>query len=253
MAVPKKISQFPTDAAPARTDFLTSLENGILNVKGLVSSFLGLTLDTDLTFSNNTTGDVSIVTHGFTPKAPNDITSFLRGDATWAQPGLIQDQLLVASASSISFTSIPATYRHLYCLLTGRTDIGGSSEDFCYLQFNNDSGANYDYEGINFNNAATSFAAAYGQTRGRLSTLASNSASANRAGLMAFFVADYTGVAFHKLYHVIGGSVVSTSGNNATVRDATGLWRSATAINRLDLFPESGNFIAGTRATLFGM
>jgi len=39
-----------------------------------------------LTLSDNTTNDVSTTKHGFAPKAPNDTTKFLRGDATWAVP-----------------------------------------------------------------------------------------------------------------------------------------------------------------------
>lgn len=34
--------------------------------------------------ADNTTQDVSITKHGYTPKAPNDTAKFLRGDATWA-------------------------------------------------------------------------------------------------------------------------------------------------------------------------
>lgn len=36
--------------------------------------------------ADNTTGDVSTTKHGYVPKAPNDTTKFLRGDATWAVP-----------------------------------------------------------------------------------------------------------------------------------------------------------------------
>lgn len=68
-----KISQLATDAAPARTDYLTSLENGTLNVKALVSAYLALTQDTDLTFSDNTTGDVSATKHGFAPKGAKSV------------------------------------------------------------------------------------------------------------------------------------------------------------------------------------
>lgn len=79
MAVPKKISEFPTDAAPGRTDFLTSLEGATVNVKGQVGAYLALTRDTDLTFSDNTTGDVTAFAHGYAPKAPGDASKFLNG------------------------------------------------------------------------------------------------------------------------------------------------------------------------------
>lgn len=39
-----------------------------------------------LTLADNTTNDVSITKHWFTPKAPNDTTKFLRWDWTWAVP-----------------------------------------------------------------------------------------------------------------------------------------------------------------------
>lgn len=42
------------------------------------------TTDATITTSDITTNDVSITKHGFAPKAPNDTTKFLRGDATWA-------------------------------------------------------------------------------------------------------------------------------------------------------------------------
>lgn len=40
----------------------------------------------DITLSDITTDDVSTTKHGFAPKAPNDPTKFLRGDATYAAP-----------------------------------------------------------------------------------------------------------------------------------------------------------------------
>lgn len=42
--------------------------------------------EAELTLADNTTGDVSTSRHGFAPKAPNDTTKFLRGDAAWAVP-----------------------------------------------------------------------------------------------------------------------------------------------------------------------
>lgn len=47
------------------------------NIKALVT-------DANMTTTDITTNDVSTSKHGFAPKAPNDTTKFLRGDATWA-------------------------------------------------------------------------------------------------------------------------------------------------------------------------
>lgn len=55
--------------------------------------------EAQLSTADNTTKDVSTAKHGFVPKAPNDTTKFLRGDATWAVPSGI--------GSSV-FGSLPA-------------------------------------------------------------------------------------------------------------------------------------------------
>ena len=41
-------------------------------------------IETAITLADNTTNDVTTSKHGFVPKAPNDTTKYLRGDATWA-------------------------------------------------------------------------------------------------------------------------------------------------------------------------
>jgi hypothetical protein len=63
------------------------------NIKALVT-------DANMTTSDITTNDVSTAKHGFAPKAPNDTTKFLRGDATWAVP---------ASGGLTEFTELETT------------------------------------------------------------------------------------------------------------------------------------------------
>jgi hypothetical protein len=46
----------------------------------------GTVTDATLSTSDITTNNVSTTKHGFAPKAPNNTTTFLRGDATWATP-----------------------------------------------------------------------------------------------------------------------------------------------------------------------
>lgn len=65
---------------PTITDFTSATHTHAGNSTG------GTVAEANLTFTDITTNDVSITKHGFTPKAPNDTTKFLRGDATWAVP-----------------------------------------------------------------------------------------------------------------------------------------------------------------------
>mgnify|MGYP001569000268 CR=1 FL=1 len=79
------------------------------------------TLPTDATIvtTDVTTNNVSITKHGFTPKAPNNTTDFLRADATWATPPaasytlvatLASDQATGANTTPVSLTGLVFTY-----------------------------------------------------------------------------------------------------------------------------------------------
>ncbi len=58
-----------------------------------------------LTLSDNTTNDVSTTKHGFAPKAPNDTTKFLRGDATWAVPNNNEGWTIIVKSANQDVTN----------------------------------------------------------------------------------------------------------------------------------------------------
>lgn len=70
----------------------SSSSDGTLSAAGVAAWAANHTIDAGTiteamqVLADNTTGDVSTAQHGYAPKAPNDITKFLRGDATWAVP-----------------------------------------------------------------------------------------------------------------------------------------------------------------------
>lgn len=66
---------------------------------GVLTSCTGLP-EAGLTLADNTTADVSTTKHGFTPKAPNDSTKFLRGDATWAVPASAGENIVFVPAGA---------------------------------------------------------------------------------------------------------------------------------------------------------
>jgi hypothetical protein len=76
-----------------------------------------------ITLADNITNDVSTAKHGFTPKAPNDTSKFLRGDASWAViPSASSDYLSVLTGAEVSITGTDTAnwgYQHV---VTGSTD-----------------------------------------------------------------------------------------------------------------------------------
>lgn len=61
--------------------------------------------EADLSLSDNTIADVTTSKHGFVPKAPNDTTKFLRGDATWAVPIINKAHYSTLFENSLRFSS----------------------------------------------------------------------------------------------------------------------------------------------------
>src|SRR5207248_660449 len=62
--------------------------------------------DSDLSVTDVATNNVSTSAHGFTPKAPNSTTTWLRGDATWANvPGRITSFSIVTATGVSTYTT----------------------------------------------------------------------------------------------------------------------------------------------------
>lgn len=59
-----------------------------------------------ITLADNVTNNVGTAKHGFCPKAPNDTTKFLRGDASWAVPPSLGYAL---SLTSLTFNPLDGT------------------------------------------------------------------------------------------------------------------------------------------------
>jgi len=165
----------------------------------------------------------------------------------------IAEVLLGADAASVSFSSIPQTYRHLWAIVYGRVT-EASTDDYVYCQFNGDTGANYDRQHVLISNNTTSFLSEYAQTRIRLGDLSgANASRAGQAGMSESLIPHYAGTTFEKV--VMSSSFLSfgTSSPGNTVVLPGGGWRSTAAINQITFLPAANNFKAGSLFTLYGI
>jgi hypothetical protein len=82
---------------------------------------------------------------------------------------------------------------------------------------------------------------------------AANSA-ANWPAIGEITVADYRGTTFNKIAQCLqGGPILAESTTNTRSFVLTGYWKSTAAITRLDLTLASGNYVAGSKFSLYGI
>jgi hypothetical protein len=152
----------------------------------------------------------------------------------------IATQTLGSAASSITFNSIPATYTDLRVVLTG----SWTTADRPKINFNSDYGTNY------------SRTLLLGDGTDALSYQTSNfttifvGATQYLTYLATFDVFSYAG----STYKTLLATRSADMNGSGEVDNLVGLWRSTSAITRIDLAGIGGNtFAAGTTATLYGI
>ena len=132
--------------------------------------------------------------------------------------------------SSISFSSIPSTFKHLQIRWIARTVYAGTQDDFNIL-FNGDGTSNSNYHRIYGNGSTTGANYVDGANAGVANT-STTSASANIFGAGVIDVLDYTNTNKYKVSRSLGGNDQNGSG---TVWLYSNLWRSTASISSISL------------------
>jgi hypothetical protein len=164
------------------------------------------------------------------------------------------ERTLAAAASEIDITGIPATFKHLRLYVAARsTGNIGITQDL-KAQFNGDTGANY--SGVQIYND-TNFASALateqsGSTFAWLGRITETDALAGVFGMSVVEIPFYANTTFHKQWMAQNHAENANTSTDLISGMFSGRWRSTAAINRIRLFPESGNFDVGTSVTLVG-
>lgn len=163
----------------------------------------------------------------------------------------LADLILGSPTSVFDFTSIDAGFAHLLLVAYLRTS-GTVTADQLVVRFNNDSAADYDYQRMTAANAALSSAALAAQTIGRGGVYPGASDGANRFGAVSILIPYYAGASNFKTY-LAQSAAVDANAANSTLDTTSGVWRSASPINRVTLFTSTGSFTADSRVTLYGL
>jgi hypothetical protein len=167
---------------------------------------------------------------------------------------LISTTVLGSATSSITLSSIPATYTSLQLRIVGRS-ANATEFDEISLRFNSDTGANYGHKYIQFqtSNQPTQTNAT-SQTAIRVVGIPANTAVANNFAALKMDITGYKSTAMKTNIRGFGGAAnfVSSWANNASL--FTGLWNATTVVTSLTVATWSGsNLAAGTRVSLYGV
>lgn len=161
---------------------------------------------------------------------------------------LISEVVTSGSQTTVTFSSIPATYRDLELRIRGRTT--SASNENILIQYNGDSGANYDQEYGNFVVATTSAGNGIGVSGLTVAGgIAGGTTAANYADATIIDIMDYRGTTFYK--ESIHRGTIRVGGNTYTFT-GSGWWKNTAAITSVLVGLSSGSFVDNSVVSLYG-
>lgn len=137
--------------------------------------------------------------------------------------------------STISFTSIPQTYKHLEIRCIGKLNSLSGTDISHYITFNSDTTSSYVWDNANGYNSTASIGGATTLTNTGINYAAfptSASALANYFGGVICTILDYTNTNKYTTVHSLVGDSSTTYGN---VDFKGGFWANTSAVTRIDL------------------
>lgn len=228
--------------------FTATSTPGSITANGTTSPITvsGLTTGTAYTFkvkAGNATGyssaGDSAASNSVTPLVPPAFNSI----ATLSGNGV----------SSVTFSSIPSTYKALQIRFTGRlaTQTGGSLYN-TNLRINGDTGANYTWHALR---AVGTSVIGYGSTGATYfdieETMPDSSTLANVFSAAIVDIHDYASTTKNKTMRSFSGTSTNTAGS---LWLSSSLWSNTNAITSITLYTNgSGNFATGTQFALYGI
>ena len=158
--------------------------------------------------------------------------------------------------SSIAFTSIPNTYKHLQLRFSIQSNRGTYGTDDLTLRVNSDSGSNYAWHQLLGNGSTTLVYALASQTSIELNNALGTGVSSTQGAAVVDFL-DYANTSKNKTIRTLSGTdingLIASFGGRVGLQ--SGLWmNSGTAISSITLTPISGTlFNQNSKAALYGI
>lgn len=166
----------------------------------------------------------------------------------------IASTTLSSTQTTITFSSIPATYEHLQLRLYTRSTYAAGT-DVVRIRLNSDSGTNYTNHFLGNVDGSITAAGNTGETAHRLIRITGANAGANRFGVAIIDILDYGSPNKNTTVRSLHGNEDSFNGNGSSILTSS-VWLNTAAVTAVGLSLESGGsnaFAIGTVAALYGL
>jgi hypothetical protein len=165
---------------------------------------------------------------------------------------LIQRVAGTGSSGTITFTSIPQTYKHLQIRGLARSTEAAGASNLYIKSFNSDAGTNYAHHRLTGNGSTVTANGQATQSDIILGQVPAASSSANLACVFIIDILDYASTSKYKTIRAFTGQDTNNA-FNGQVGLWSGLWQSTSALTSLSLSLDGGNFNTISTFALYGM
>lgn len=159
---------------------------------------------------------------------------------------MMERQVLGANQTTITFATIDQQYEDLQVVVMARGT--NASTQQIKINFNSDTGSNYDFERLNRFGAVTGVA----DTKIDVPSLPGTGAPSGVASSVIINLVAYSRTVFHKTLHATSAFKDGNSAGSIYENRANGHWRNTAAISTITLTPAAGDFATGSVFTLYG-
>ena len=153
--------------------------------------------------------------------------------------------------SSIDFTSIPSTYKHLQLRGIARDSSAVNDYTVILMTFNGDTGSNYARHNLYGNGSAAGAGGASSTTSIRAGIMPQNSTTSNSFGGNVFDVLDYQNTNKYKTVRGLSGTDTNTTTDY--VQLTSGVWQNTSAVTSISLTSGGTNFLQYSSFALYGL
>jgi hypothetical protein len=166
---------------------------------------------------------------------------------------LIQETVTSGSATTVTFSSLPGTFRDLKIVVSGRGVKAAATATGFAVRLNGDTGANYVDHYIDWQaTSATAPTSNFTNTSALIGFLTGTTAPANAVGAIEATIFNYAGTALYKTIASDNTLYYDTASNFRTHRGHQ--WKSTAAVTSITVFnSDTGNFADGTIISIYGI